>query len=722
MQVGQYILEDRLGHGGMAEVWRVRHVDLGQPAAIKFLSEQYARHEEVQARFYNEARIMFSLRHPNIVAAKDYVKQDGRHFLVMELMTGGTLDDRIEQRQGAPFKLPEVLPLMQGILAGLSHAHTVPSPPNPDDLRPVYHRDVKPSNILFDEAGTPKLADFGIARVMQPDQAGRRRTRTGMGMGTGGYMSPEQMSSAAQVDGRSDLYNVGVVLYELLTGHLPFEEQELLPDFNSPAPPRKWVPGMAPEVEGVILRAIRARPSERFQTAGEMFSALVAAAQASSGGHKIPQVVPPPPLPPPPPVRQAVRPTPGWLIAFAMLVLLGFGGGIGWAVYQEYFANQQADPTEIGAAVSPAAVKISSFDEAGNPLAAGSGFVVEATGTIATNYHLIRGAHRVNILTSKGEELQVRGVLEYDPAQDFALLKVDAYDLPVVPLGDAEILSLAETLVAIGHPGGLSSFATTGLMAGRRTADGYALLQVTAAFPGSSGGPVANQKREIVGMVAASKAGEASQTFALPVNYVAAALRSSTRELKTLASVAQWQRNKDLENFAGHEGKYSAFRALYTKGWSEETEERWTDNDTNFRINTVFAPASAALKEPVGYLSEGIRVSVQLLREGNEWREKTAAEAGPVVAQALISANTGFRQTANGMAALGGEPAYMFEITGQGERISEPERARFFIIARSECRLTAELVAPASKFADYEPAFEVFVKTFEFKKCPQWQK
>jgi serine/threonine protein kinase len=283
LRVGAYILEEVHSHdGGMAEIWRARHVKFGVPAIAKTLRAEWAQNGELRGRFFEEGRVMYSLHHEHIVAAKEFETIDGRDYLVLEFLAGGSLADRIQQRAGVAFSFAEAVSMIRGVLKALDYAHSKPpttqtGAPNPDDPRPIFHRDIKPENILFDEQGRAKLTDFGIAHITSTASGGNRRV-TGFvqGMGTQGYMSPEQAMDARAVDHRSDLYSVGVVLFEMLTGQLPG------PDTGIDA--RRWNPNLTSAQVGVVSRALQFEAEKRFQSASEMLHALEAAASSPAPG------------------------------------------------------------------------------------------------------------------------------------------------------------------------------------------------------------------------------------------------------------------------------------------------------------------------------------------------------------------------------------------------------------------------------------------------------
>src|SRR3954452_21578449 len=202
--LGAYVVTERIGRGGMASVYQAHHPALDRDVAIKVLWDSIADQAGFIERFRREARSASRLRHPNILTVYDFGEQDGTLYMVTELLTGGTLADRL----GRPVPYTEALRVLRGIGAALDVAHA-------DGL---IHRDVKPSNILFTRDGEPVLADFGIARLTEATDS---LTMQGTLIGTPHYMAPE-MASGEDAQPASDLYSLGVVLYEMLVGEPPF--------------------------------------------------------------------------------------------------------------------------------------------------------------------------------------------------------------------------------------------------------------------------------------------------------------------------------------------------------------------------------------------------------------------------------------------------------------------------------------------------------------------
>ncbi len=304
-RVSQYVLERKLGQGGMAEVWKARHLHLGSSAAVKFLLPHLAGDPQLEDRFLEEGRRQAMLQHQNIVAAMDFVQQDGRSYLIMEFVEGENLETKLSGQ--ARFSLEEVHTICWDVLSALDHAHAMG----------VVHRDVKPSNILIGKNGQVWLTDFGIALALSEE---RRVTVTGTAVGTPEYMSPEQILRPREVDARSDIYSFGCVLYALLSGDPPFgmngATDFYIKDCHVRTPPPPLVyrnSNISPEVERVVMRCLEKDPARRFQNCGEVMEALNAAISVPAGS------TPPPPLspgyqgvvlpvPPPTPVPRPVMP------------------------------------------------------------------------------------------------------------------------------------------------------------------------------------------------------------------------------------------------------------------------------------------------------------------------------------------------------------------------------------------------------------------------------
>ena len=264
---GRYRAVKRLGSGGMAEVWCVEDEVLGRRVALKLLGGRFVDDPEFRERFRREARAAAGLAHPNIVGIYDRSEWDGVPYIAMELVDGKTLKELVTERGPLP---PDVaIAFTEQILRALGYAHR----------RGIVHRDVKPQNVIIDSEGQAKVADFGIARAADSEM-----TQTGAMVGTVQYLSPEQ-AEGRPVDHRSDLYSTGIVLYELLTGQVPFDGEApisiAIKQINEPpVPPGQLEPGIPPALEAVVMRALEKDPERRFQSADEFVAALENARRA----------------------------------------------------------------------------------------------------------------------------------------------------------------------------------------------------------------------------------------------------------------------------------------------------------------------------------------------------------------------------------------------------------------------------------------------------------
>ncbi len=276
-------IQKRIGRGGMAEVYLGQHITLQRPVAVKILYGHLSEDELFLSRFRAEAQAVAALRHPNIVQVFDFDVVDGRPYTVMELLEGLSLEAYLQRHTGQALPPETTARLVVSLAAALDYAHT----------RGIVHRDVKPANIVLrrtlagisDESGPldpdvplpldaePVLTDFGIARIA----GAATRTLSGTISGTPAYLSPEQ-ARGETVDARSDIYSLGITLYEMLAGKLPFEAPDetpfaLIAKHISEAPP--LLPNVSPAVQAIVDRALVKNPDARYQTAGDLATDLL---------------------------------------------------------------------------------------------------------------------------------------------------------------------------------------------------------------------------------------------------------------------------------------------------------------------------------------------------------------------------------------------------------------------------------------------------------------
>jgi eukaryotic-like serine/threonine-protein kinase len=319
----RYRVIRKLGSGGMAEVYEAEDRQLGRRVALKVLHRRYAEDAQFVERFRREASSAAGLAHPNVVAIFDRGEWEGTSYIAMELVEGRTLKEIVRDKGPAP---PEAaVDITLQILRAARYAHK----------HGIVHRDIKPHNVLIDQDGRVRVTDFGIARAGTSDM-----TETGSIMGTAQYLSPEQ-AQGRSVDARSDLYSIGIVLYELVTGQVPFDAESpvtvaLMQVNEPPLPPRELVPAIPAPIEGIVLRAMEKDPDRRFQSADEFISAL----------ENRQDVLPPLP---PPPVEEVLEEDDRrgrrwwlWLLILLALAAIAFG------LYMTLRPEQLTVPDVIG--------------------------------------------------------------------------------------------------------------------------------------------------------------------------------------------------------------------------------------------------------------------------------------------------------------------------------------------------------------------------------------
>lgn len=262
---GRYRIDSELGRGGMGRVYRAQHLNLDRAVAIKVLSKRALSKNEIVKRFEREARAVSKLDHPNCVQIMDFGTVNERQYIVMQLLEGQELRDML----GEPFTVERAVEIASQILLALDHAHR----------RGIVHRDLKPENVFIvqDDDGNDvvKLVDFGIAKLLHDEQQHEKLTQAGVVYGTPMYMSPEQATGGA-IDERTDLYAVGILLFEMLTGNAPFDNDDpvilLRMHMLSDPPP---LPDAPPPIAAVVHRCLAKTRAERFSTAKECREALL---------------------------------------------------------------------------------------------------------------------------------------------------------------------------------------------------------------------------------------------------------------------------------------------------------------------------------------------------------------------------------------------------------------------------------------------------------------
>jgi serine/threonine protein kinase len=304
MKYARYNIVNRLGKGSMGEVFLAHDPHIDRKLALKVLQKDHLATKAIVNRFIKEAKAIGRLSHPGIVSVYDVGKDHGTIFIAMEFLEGQPLNEVVRTRK---LDIPAILDICSQVAAALDYAHQ----------RGIVHRDIKPSNLILTEKDQVKLTDFGIASF--DDASLTLKTRSGDILGTPAYMSPEQISGKG-VDNRSDLYSLGIILYELLVGRRPFVGNTLASLFKAItdhriAPPIKSNPSIPKGLNAIILKAIDKDPNRRFQSGAEMAAALSRYLPGAKTGLKAP-------------VTRIVYKPLGW-IAVVLILVAG-----GWLVYQ----------------------------------------------------------------------------------------------------------------------------------------------------------------------------------------------------------------------------------------------------------------------------------------------------------------------------------------------------------------------------------------------------
>ena len=329
-QVGRYLIEGPIGRGGMASVFKAHDPGIGRDVAIKFLHASFCADEEYRARFLQEARAAGGLSHPNIVTVHDVGEIEGRPYMAMELLDGEPLSDSMSKGKILPVR--EVVLIGIQLAKALGYAHE----------RGIVHRDIKPGNIMRNKGNQAiKVTDFGIAHVDSPDS--EARTRIGDVLGTPQYMSPEQ-TQGQKLDGRSDLFSAGIMLYQMLTGKRPFQGDTLVAvamkiTKDAPEPIEKLRPEVPASLRRVVDRCMAKAPEKRYQNGGELAAALVkvlAEIDEAAAAKNRPKIVP-------------LRVKWAGMMALIVAVVMAIAGTV---ITQRQYAAMKAQITDNGAALA----------------------------------------------------------------------------------------------------------------------------------------------------------------------------------------------------------------------------------------------------------------------------------------------------------------------------------------------------------------------------------
>ncbi|MBA2283418.1 MAG: Stk1 family PASTA domain-containing Ser/Thr kinase [Acidimicrobiia bacterium] len=386
---GRYELHRRLGRGGMAEVFLARDLQLDRPVAVKVLFAEFATDPSFVARFRREAQAAANLNHPNIVSVYDWGQEHGTYFIVMEYVDGPSLADMI--RADGPIPADRAVDIGTDVAAALSHAHT----------GGMLHRDIKPGNILVTEAGIVKVADWGIGRAMDA-AAEENLTQAGSVMGTATYFSPEQ-AQGLSLDPRSDLYSLGVVLYEMVTARAPFQGDSPVAIAykhvqEQPRPPRSLNLAVPAALEAIILLLLEKDPARRYASAEDLradlrryregFTVMATQAAPAVAGTQVVPVVQPtavvgvPVEDLPREYVPATRERRSGLFLVALVVLLAVLAGLLFLLARTLGVGEDQEPEVVQVEVPVLAGQGIIEEDARNLLQAQSCENTEADGTI----------------------------------------------------------------------------------------------------------------------------------------------------------------------------------------------------------------------------------------------------------------------------------------------------------------------------------------------------
>ena len=428
--LGSYRIINQIGQGGMAAVYKAYQPSMDRHVAIKVLPSQLAESKEFVTRFQQEARIIARLEHPHILPVFDYGESDGVAYFVMRYLEAGTLKDRMIAKR--PLPLNEIDRIFTQLTDALSYAHG----------HGVVHRDLKPANALVDSQGNLFLTDFGIAKLLE--SASPRLTQTDAIMGTPAYISPEQAQARA-VDQRSDIYSLGIILYEMVTGRVPFEAETplaiILKHVSDPLPPPSLIKkDISPMLEQLILKALAKDPEDRFETAAEFLAAwkrVLNEEREKETTHHVSEPISSP-------ISRAQRPvtstvtgsqtarSTGWIagcLIVACLALAVGGGGV-------FLASNWSTFNPATATSFPTSTSVPSSTETPIPIDFGNvlledDFSTEKWGTLTdsdTSIAYLNDALNMNVFTKNWFVWSTPNDVDYDNVQMEVTVLINASD------------------------------------------------------------------------------------------------------------------------------------------------------------------------------------------------------------------------------------------------------------------------------------------------------
>jgi S1-C subfamily serine protease len=393
--------------------------------------------------------------------------------------------------------------------------------------------------------------------------------------------------------------------------------------------------------------------------------------------------------------------------------------------YAQQRTSGEGDWTEVIRKAMPAVVSIDIFGSNGARFGSGTGFIVQSDGVIVTNYHVIREATRLSVVTKAGERYEVKGVISYDVLKDFAIIRIPAVELPTLRLGNSNNLEVGENVLAIGDSLGLTGTASTGIVSAKnREAYGSTWIQFTAPVShGNSGGPLLNRTGEVIGVVQGAFAdNDEGQNLnkAVPINFVRGSLQLGTSINYSLAQIAkEWSEIEDArqkafikENFSSYTDPDGIFEVVKLSAWKVQREVKPLGNG-NTLVQTIFAPSNAAMAKPGGYLSEGMAVDVVLPPKGSTFAPNVITELLNQYAESVLRENKGFELTSTGMINLDDMTAKIFRFKGRGPGLPESEQDIYYLFGNEKAIIQVVVVQPSSQLSLLEMSNEICAKNFK---------
>jgi hypothetical protein len=391
-------------------------------------------------------------------------------------------------------------------------------------------------------------------------------------------------------------------------------------------------------------------------------------------------------------------------------------------------ADDGATPKAIARRALPAVVTIETFDVAGNPLSQGSGFIASADGLVVTNFHVVEHAIAAQVILQNQERYAVVGVAAFDVTKDFAVLKVQAVELPQLRMGNSDRVEPGDAVVALGAPRGLPGSITAGIFSQRRLDKAFHWLQHSAAIsPGSSGGPLLLESGDVVGINTMVMNEANSLSFALPINHVRAAINESTGALQSLGTIERSlveQRDKDAhdqrertvsERFIVYRDPEHLFTVMLPRAWHVQ-RNTWTDRDGAYHVVVMSHAATVEVASVYGAVSEGIRLHVVFPPKGRAWKQNDSVGWLTDNERAVTARYPHHQVVARQTLALAGTQGSRLELELPivARRGQPSQRALAFQLFHTRGRATVDLALPTWQSDDLELLDQVFERSLVF--------